>query len=129
MNLFTGVYQINLRVKDIELACQWYEKVLGFKKVKDYGKTVVLGTGEGVPLCLIEQTVDQPLPDNSEGTHPVISIDLNAVRDCRTRLEEMKVTVLDGGSRGHFKFRDLDGNLLEAYLPGLYEEEEFQIYR
>ncbi|WLR46422.1 hypothetical protein LC065_12625 [Halobacillus litoralis] len=27
------------------------------------------------------------------------------------------------------KARDLDGNLLEAYLPGLYEEDWFKPYR
>lgn len=129
MSFFSGVYQINVRVKEIKKAVQWYEDNLGLQVLKNYGKTVVLGQDGGIPVCLIEKPPHQPIPDNLEGTHPVFCISSRSVEDCKKGLIDRGVTVLDGGSEGHFKFRDLDGNLLEAYLPGLYEEDRFEVYR
>ncbi|WP_406944315.1 VOC family protein [Halobacillus sp. SY10] len=129
MSFFSGVYQINVRVKEIKKAVEWYEEILGLRVLKDYGKTVVLEHDRGVPVCLIEKPPHIELPDNLEGTHPVFSIFPTSVEDCRAALIERGVEVLEGGSKGHFKFRDLDDNLLEAYLPGLYEEARFKPYR
>lgn len=129
MSFFSGVYQINVRVKDINKAVEWYKDILGLKVQKNYGKTVVLGHEKGGPVCLIEKDSYLPLPDNLEGTHPVFRISSSGVEDCKKSLMDQGVTVLEGGSDGHFKFRDLDGNLLEAYLPGLYEEDRFKPYR
>ncbi|MYL72362.1 hypothetical protein GLW00_16065 [Halobacillus litoralis] len=129
MSLFTGVYQINVRVKEIKQAVKWYEEILGLRILKDYGKTVVLEHEGGVPVCLIEKPPHTEFPDNLEGTHPVFSISPASVEKCRRTLEGRGVVVLEGGSEGHFKFRDLDGNLLEAYLPSLYQEDRFKSYR
>ncbi|MGR9049541.1 VOC family protein [Halobacillus faecis] len=129
MSFFTGVYQINVRVKEIKKAVEWYEDILGLRVLKDYGKTVVLEHDGGVPVCLIEKPPHIELPDNLEGTHPVFSISPGNIDDCKTALLDRGVVVLEGGSKGHFKFRDLDDNLLEAYLPGLYEEDRFKPYR
>ncbi|MEC3885372.1 VOC family protein [Halobacillus sp. HZG1] len=129
MSLFTGVYQINVRVKEIKKAVEWYEEILGLRVLKDYGKTVVLEHEGGVPVCLIEKSTHTELPDNLEGTHPVFSISPTSVEACRKTLVNRSVVVLEGGSEGHFKFRDLDGNLLEAYVPGLYQEDRFKSYR
>ncbi|SFJ26288.1 hypothetical protein SAMN04487936_101471 [Halobacillus dabanensis] len=129
MSCFSGVYQINVRVKEIKKAIEWYKDILGLNVQKDHGKTVVLGQEKGIPVCLIEKDSHLPLPDNLEGTHPVFIISSNSVEYCKQSLMDQGVTVLEGGSEGHFKFRDLDGNLLEAYLPGLYEEDRFKPYR
>ncbi|MYL48126.1 hypothetical protein GLV98_01455 [Halobacillus litoralis] len=129
MSFFSGVYQINVRVKEINKAVEWYEEILGFHVLKDYGKTVVLEHDGGVPVCLIEKPPHTELPDNLDGTHPVFSISPSNVEDCKKALMDRGVVVLEGGSEGHFKFRDLDGNLLEAYLAGLYEDEQFKSYR
>lgn len=129
MSFFSGVYQINVRVNEIKKAVEWYEEILGLRVLKDYGKTVVLEHERGVPVCLIEKSSHIERPENLEGTHPVFGISSTSVEDCRKVLIERGVEVLKGGSEGHFKFRDLDGNLLEAYLPDLYDEDRFKSYR
>jgi catechol 2,3-dioxygenase-like lactoylglutathione lyase family enzyme len=134
MNLFTGVHQINFRVIDMDRSCKWYQEVLGLSILKDYGSTVVLGFNEDsknntTTICLIELPKGESLPNNENGTHPVIAISPDQAETCKEILKEMGTTIVEGGGTAHFKFKDPDGNLLEAYLPGLYVDERFEHLR
>ncbi|TLS36925.1 VOC family protein [Pseudalkalibacillus caeni] len=130
MNLFSGVNQINFRVKEIDRASKWYQEILGLAVKHDYGTTVVLAfdehsTNPSTLVCLIELAEGEDLSDNgANGTHPVFAISEEQAEQCREQLISKGVNVLEG-SKAHFKFTDPDGNLMEAYLPGLYEEKRF----
>ncbi|QYR22448.1 VOC family protein [Paenibacillus sp. sptzw28] len=138
MGLFQGVHQINLRVKEMHRSVKWYEEVLGLYVKHDYGDTVVLSfhkdsMSEGqliqTSVCLIQLAENEALPDFAEnGTYPVFTIASDKAETCYNELEKLGVLV-DGGKKGHFKFKDPDGNCLEAYLPGLYEKERFKHLR
>lgn len=127
MSMFNGVYQVNVRVRDIQKATKWYVEVLGFSIHKDFGDTVVLRTdhGGGTPLCLIAMPEGELSDRNAEnGSHPVIQISSEGAELCQEYLKEKGASILDG-SKAHFRFKDPEGNLLEAYLPGLYEDENY----
>ncbi|WP_070121230.1 VOC family protein [Bacillus marinisedimentorum] len=134
MSLFTEVHQINIWVKDIKRSSKWYEEILGVETLSDYGSTVMLNfpSSESTVICLIEVPGDHrlPYPDHSSiGTHPVFAITPEYAETCKETLEEKEVEIVKGGGKAHFKFKDLDGNVLEAYLPGLYEKEEYEHLR
>ncbi len=77
-------------------------------------------------ICLIEINTEN-IPRSL--THPVIAIAAEQARNCRENLQKMGVEILDGGNMAHFKFLDLDGNLLEAFLPSLYEDPQYEDLR
>ena len=127
MSFFKGVYQVNIRVRDIKNAVSWYEKVLGLHVTKDYGGTVVLGVGEGqTAICLIELKEGEELPSaDASGSYPVLHLAAEHAETFKNELRERGVSVDEEEGVAHFKFYDLDGNKLEAYFPGLYETEEY----
>lgn len=135
MSLFTEVYQINLRVRDIEKACNWYQEVLGLSILKDYGKTVVMGFSKDsadtrtTNICLIELFNGESMINYEDGTHPVIAISADKAEDCKEIIQHMGANIMEGGSLGHFKFKDPDGNLIEAFLPELYEDDRYEHLR
>ncbi len=132
MKLFTEVHQINLRVRDMDRSCKWYQEVLGLSILKDYGSTVVLGFNKIslTSICLIELPNEESFPNNNEsGTHPVIAISPDHAETCKETLQGMGIEIVEGGGMAHFKFKDPDGNLIEAYIPGLYEEDRFKNFR
>jgi catechol 2,3-dioxygenase-like lactoylglutathione lyase family enzyme len=131
MTLFTGVHQINFRVKDINRSYKWYQEILGLAILRDYGKTIVLGFSEKpstneTTICLIELSEGESLIATEYGTHPVIEISPEQAENCKNTLTDKGVTILEGGGAAHFKFLDPDDNLLEAFLPNLYEDERFR---
>jgi len=127
MSFFEGVYQVNIRVRDIKNAVNWYEEMLGLHVKKDYGGTVVLGVGEGqTAICLIELKEGEELPSaDATGSYPVLQLAKEHAETFKNVLRERGVTVDEEAGLAHFKFYDPDGNGIEAYLPGLYEKEEF----
>ncbi len=134
MGLFTEVHQINLWVKDINRSRTWYEEVLGIETLSDYGSTVVLNFSKpsSTVICLLEVPGHDrlPYPDQSSvGTYPVFAIAPEHAETCKETLEEKGIEIVDGAHKAHFKFKDPDGNVLEAYLPGLYEKEEYEHLR
>jgi catechol-2,3-dioxygenase len=129
MNLFSGVQQINLRVTNMEQSTKWYQEIFGLSIMHDYGDTVVLrfeGHPQHTVICLIKLPAGECLPTNLEnGTYPVFTLSPENADICRETLNNNGVEIISGGNKAHFTFKDPDGNLLEAYLPGLYEKEEF----
>lgn len=134
MGLFQGVNQINLRVKEMQRSVKWYEEVLGLHVKHDYGHTVVLcfdkeATTKERPIetsvCLIQLQENEVLTEHTEnGTYPVFTIAPEKAETCYYELKKLGIWI-EEGKKAHFKFKDPDGNWLEAYLPGLYEEERF----
>lgn len=134
MSLFTEVYQINLRVREIEKACKWYQDVLGLSILKNYGKTVVMGFSKDFAdsktnICLIELFNGELMINNEDGTHPVIAISADKAENCKEIIQHMGANIMEGGSSGHFKFKDPDGNVIEAFLPELYEDDRYEHLR
>ncbi|WP_273851599.1 VOC family protein [Guptibacillus spartinae] len=127
MSFFKGVYQVNIRVRNIKNAVNWYEEMLGLHVTKDYGGTVVLGVGEGqTAICLIELKEGEELPSaDVSGSYPVLHLAEKHAETFKNELRERCVSVDEEAGVAHFKFYDPEGNKLEAYLPGLYEKEEY----
>ncbi|WP_226654369.1 VOC family protein [Pseudalkalibacillus hwajinpoensis] len=127
MSFFEGVYQVNIRVRNIKNAVKWYEEMLGLHVTKDYGGTVVLGVGEGqTAICLIELKAGEELPSaDASGSYPVLHLAEKHAAKFRNELRKRGVSVDEEDGVAHFKFYDQDGNGIEAYLPGLYEKEEY----
>ncbi|MCA0170592.1 VOC family protein [Bacillus sp. RAR_GA_16] len=127
MSFFEGVYQVNIRVRNIKDAVKWYEEILGLHVTKDYGDTVVLSVGEGqTAICLIELKEGEEPPSAGEsGSYPVLHLAVEHAETFKNELRERGVSVDEEDGIAHFKFYDPDGNALEAYLPGLYEKEEY----
>ncbi|WP_175990473.1 VOC family protein [Bacillus sp. Marseille-Q1617] len=123
MSIFQGVMQTNMMVSDIEAAKNWYRDVLQAEIEKDYGTTVVLTFGSDSPsgtLCLIQ---DKEAAGENHSTYPVLQISPEFKDTLYEKLLEKDVEVEgDPAHRSHFKFYDPDGNRLEAYNPGIYEE-------
>ncbi len=127
MSFFEGVYQVNIRVRNIKNAVNWYEEMLGLHVKKDYGGTVVLDVDEGeTAICLIELKEGEELTSADEsGSYPVLHLAEKHAETFKNVLRERGVTVDEEAGIAHFKFYDPDGNGLEAYLPGLYEKVEY----
>ncbi|MBW3111085.1 VOC family protein [Bacillus sp. MCCB 382] len=112
---------MNLKVRDMKESKRWYTEVLGLKVHKDYGTTVVFSFGEemSAALCLIE-TGEAVI---SGDTYPVLQISEEYKDVLYKNLVEKGVRVESNpGHLSHFKFYDPDGNMLEAYCPGIYEK-------
>jgi catechol 2,3-dioxygenase-like lactoylglutathione lyase family enzyme len=131
VSYFENVMQVNLRVKDLNASIMWYQEKLGLSLVKKYGgHTAVLDFGilenneMKTPscICLIKLGADEePTINNKNGTHPVLQL---SHEYCETIYEEFKgkdIRVEDHPKhKAHFCFFDLDDNMLELYLPGIY---------
>ncbi|QTC40032.1 VOC family protein [Bacillus sp. V3] len=123
MSVFLGVMQTNVMVTDIVAAKNWYSEILQCKIEKDYGTTVVLSFGGGSPLgtlCLIQ---DKEAAGRNHSTYPVLQISRKYKDTLYEKLREKEVKVEEAPAhQSHFKFFDPDGNMLEAYSPGIFEE-------
>ncbi len=117
MSFFEGVYQVNLRVRNMKNAVKF-----GLHETKDYGGTVVLGVGEGqTAICLIELKEGEDLPStDASGSYPVLHLAAKHAETFKDELRECGVSVDEEDGIAHFKFYDQDRNGLETYLPGLY---------
>ncbi|WP_064092858.1 VOC family protein [Rossellomorea aquimaris] len=123
MSYFQGVMQTNVMVSDMRRAKKWYSELLGLKVDKDYGTTVVFSFGSSESLgtiCLIEK-VNSHTDDDS--TYPVLQISHPYKDVLYQTLKDNEVKVEENPSHpSHFIFYDCDGNKLEAYCSGIYEE-------
>jgi catechol 2,3-dioxygenase-like lactoylglutathione lyase family enzyme len=129
VDYFTGLIQTNLYVNDSNQAAKWYQDTLGLTIAADYGTTVVLAFGNspsydegksGLPvICLIE---NKSVKKGEDTTHPVLGISKEYCENLYDELKRNGVEVEENPShKGHFTFYDPDGNMLEAYCPGIYE--------
>jgi catechol 2,3-dioxygenase-like lactoylglutathione lyase family enzyme len=139
MNYFESILQINFYVNDIEASIKWYEDVLGLKLEemcgpdtailrfrKDNQNSYDMGDiGEPI-VCLIQR--DKNTDINESQTHPVFRLN----KDYKDRIYE---ELINKGVRlerivhnkSHFAFFDIDGNKIELYLPGIYDQQEEQV--
>jgi catechol 2,3-dioxygenase-like lactoylglutathione lyase family enzyme len=128
MAFFKGLLQTNLQVKDIKSSVDWYVQKLQLKVVADYETTVVLsfsdsskydgGIEEAPVLCLIENKESRI----QSSTYPVLQINENMCETLYDHLQQSGVSVeMNPSHRGHFKFYDPDGNVLEAFCPSIYK--------
>ncbi|MCA1055556.1 VOC family protein [Rossellomorea aquimaris] len=122
MGAFIGVMQTNLMVRDIERAKVWYREILQAHIEEDYGTTVLISFGgsSSAPICLIQ---DGEAAGGQQSSYPVLQIS-EEHKDAVYEDLRIKGVKLEGNPahRSHFKFYDCDGNRLEAYCPGIYEE-------
>ncbi|MCP3740608.1 VOC family protein [Rossellomorea sp. BNER] len=120
--------QTNLQVKDIKSSVDWYVQKLQLKVVADYETNVVLsfsdsskydgGIEEAPVLCLIENKESR----SQSSTYPVLQIAENMCETLYDHLQQSGVSVeMHPSHRGHFKFYDPDGNVLEAFCPSIYK--------
>ncbi|RIW38858.1 hypothetical protein D3H55_00425 [Bacillus salacetis] len=74
----------------------------------------------GVPvICLIEKKDAERGKDTA---HPVLGISKEYCEKLYEELQENDVQVEENPShKGHFKYYDPDGIMLEAYCPGIYD--------
>jgi catechol-2,3-dioxygenase len=125
---FQSVAQVNLRVRDLQKAIEWYQTNLGLRLCAEYeGHTAILDFGQedsgSTIVCLIKLNEDEELPINSKnGTYPVFKLSPEYAETIYDELKGKGVSVEDSPNhKAHFKFYDLDRNQIEVYLPGIYE--------
>jgi catechol 2,3-dioxygenase-like lactoylglutathione lyase family enzyme len=115
--LFERIDTVIVRVRDIEAAKRWYREKLGLEPTfEDDGEQLaVLGCG-GTSLTLWQWASHEAAPSPADaGCYPIFSaVDVEqAWRTLRTRGVTVE-PVTDAGGVRWFRFRDLDGNQLEA---------------
>lgn len=119
-----AVGHVVLRVRDLERSTEFYTKVLGFRKVADYGPNMAFFTATGEnhhDLALME--VGPGAPDPPPGAvglyHIAIRLrDEAAVRAAYRRLVESGADVVGASDHGVSKsvyLRDPDGIEIELY--------------
>ncbi|MEM3086299.1 MAG: VOC family protein [Halobacteria archaeon] len=124
-----------LRVRDLKRSTEFYTKVLGFRKVADYGGRMSFFTATGEnhhDLALMEVGPEAPAPSpGSVGLyHIAIRLpDEAAVRAAYRRLVEAGADVVGASDHGVSKsvyLRDPDGIEIELYadVPGWEEKGE-----
>jgi catechol 2,3-dioxygenase-like lactoylglutathione lyase family enzyme len=116
--VFRGLDTVLLRVRDINLAKQWYVEKLGFGEpyFDPAERLAVFDLGGGTSLTVWELRPGETLdPRGCPGTFPIFSV--GDAHETWAQLRNRGVAVGEVvNSRGvtYFMFRDLDDNLLEA---------------
>ena len=116
--LFAGIDTVILRVKDLELSREWYEKNLGLKAVfeDENIKLVVFNTGSPTSLTIWQWENEEPNhPSKNFSSFPIFR-SMNAKRDhAFLSSQGVKVEdVVEEKGIKYFTFYDFDGNKLEA---------------
>jgi cold shock protein len=116
--IFDALNMIVVRVRDLNSARSWYERVLELRVAEDNssGQTVVLDLGRGPNLCLWQIGPDESLAGTDVvGAFPNFrSGDVDGVHG---KLEGLGVTVTplkDSGGVKWFSFYDPDGNRIDV---------------
>ena len=112
---FTGIDTIILRVRDISAACAWYAQHLGGEQVyeDDEQRLAVIEFSGGSTLTLWQ------LADGAEfvasGTYPILACtDAKAAHAALAAHDVAVDSLSETPGVIYFRFRDLDGNPLEA---------------
>lgn len=109
---------IIMRVRDLNSARGWYERVLEFRAADEpaTAETVVLDLGRGANLCLWQLGPDETLASTQVAT-AFPNFRTNDVDGARGRLEGLGVSVTpmkESGGVKWFSFYDPDGNRIDV---------------
>ena len=107
-----------IRVRDLNSARSWYERVLELKVAEDNssGQTVVLDLGRGPNLCLWQAGSDEELP-GSKTAAAFPNFRSGDVDGVHGKLADLGVSVTplkDSGGVKWFSFYDPDGNRIDV---------------
>ena len=126
---FLGVHHLDLSVSDVEWSAAWYERVLGFRRLRrveleQRTMVVLVHDGSGLVVGLNEHlgAPDQPFDERRAGLDHVSFAD-SAREDldvAQARLHELGVAhspVADTGTGSALVLRDPDNIQLELWWP------------
>lgn len=116
--IFDALNMVVMRVRDLNSARGWYERVLEFRATDEpsTGETVVLDLGRGPNLCLWQLGADETLASTQMAT-AFPNFRTNDVDGARGRLEGLGVSVTpmkESGGVKWFSFYDPDGNRIDV---------------
>ena len=116
--IFDALNMVVMRVRDLNSARSWYERVLELRLAEDNssGQTVVLDLGRGANLCLWQLGPDESLGGtNVAAAFP--NFRTGDVEGTHSKLEGLGVSVTplkDSGGVKWFSFFDPDGNRIDV---------------
>jgi catechol-2,3-dioxygenase len=131
----TGILETALYVADIELSAQFYEKLMGFRRLLTEERIIALAVGESSQVLLLfkKGASVQPTPahdglipahDGEGNLHMAFSITAESLPDWRIRLSENNVPVeselVTDRSGTSLYFRDPDQHVIELATPGIW---------
>ena len=114
--LLQGIDTVIIRVSDIEISKDWYQKKLGLLPVWDDPKMnlVVLGTNSATSLTLW-QTKKKISIDQETASYPIFkTTDASALREALIISGIQVGEIIQDEHVKYFFFYDPDGNILEA---------------
>ena len=114
--LLQGIDTVIIRVSDIEISKDWYQKKLGLLPVWDDPKMnlVVLGTNSATSLTLW-QTKKKISIDQETASYPIFKTpDASALREALIVSGIQVGEIIQDEYVKYFFFYDPDGNILEA---------------
>ena len=114
--LLQGIDTVIIRVSDIEISKDWYQKKLGLLPVWDDPKMnlVVLGTNSATSLTLW-QTKKKISIDQETASYPIFKTpDASALREALIVSGIQVGEIIQDEHVKYFFFYDPDGNILEA---------------
>jgi len=125
---FEGILQINLRVKNLNKAIDWYKENLGLRLQVNYDDHTAIMNFNGNSkinspvICLIKLNDEEEFPTNSQnGTYPVLNLSPAYSKSLYDIFKKNGVKVeTNPSNKAHFKFFDLEGNQFEVLSPGIY---------
>ncbi|HET7355703.1 MAG TPA: VOC family protein [Nocardioidaceae bacterium] len=121
--MFEGVSDVFLPVSDLYRSIEWYEKVLGFRRLRvdERRGSAGLGMGDSVGLNLIECRPHRPLefPPNKNEVEFAFNLRTKDIQAVHERLDAAGVDVDEitpsfDGSFTCFAFSDPDGNRMSV---------------
>lgn len=116
----TQMGPVTLRVADLKRSADFYEDVLGFRRVEEQEGTLVLGSEDGTPLLtLLERPGARPMPRRASGLYH-FAILLPTRADLGRMLRRLAEAGIEIGSADHLVsealyISDPDGNGIEIY--------------
>lgn len=115
-SVLAGLDHIQLPVSDLAASIAWYERLLGFRVLTDYGTSAMLRAESGPDLMLWEAPGHAPMTLTVAGEErPLFFLRTTAIHALAERFAADGVEVLsfdDGGVALFLKFFDPDGTLL-----------------
>ncbi|WP_336502498.1 VOC family protein [Microbacterium paraoxydans] len=115
-SVLTGLDHIQLPVADLAASIAWYQRLLGFRVLTDYGTSAMLRAEGGPDLMLWEAPGHAPMKLTVAGEErPIFFLRTTEIHALAERFSAEGVDVVsfdDGGFALFLKFFDPDGTLL-----------------